>query len=220
MSLMHTDNAGLVAQLNDLLQLDYDAIAAYRVTLAELDSPALRAELQRNLDDHERHITELGEHIDQLGGMKMPLPHITGAFKLAVQAAVAMGSDRSVLLAFKANELQSRDKYARAAEQNFPQHIAMTVRRAAADERRHYDWAVRALVALGAERGDADVTAARTFSRLHGRVADTIESAERGAMHAAERVRRSLGSEPWRYVGAGLALVGAGAVLKYVFSRR
>src|SRR5688572_11747976 len=146
MSLMHTDNAGLVAQLNDLLQLDYDAIAAYRVTLAELDAPALRAELQRNLDDHERHITELGEHIDQLGGMKMSMPHITGAFKLAVQAAVAMGSDRSVLLAFKANELQSRDKYARAAEHDFPQHIAMTVRRAAADERRHYDWAVRALV--------------------------------------------------------------------------
>jgi rubrerythrin len=216
----HTNNAWLVAQLNDLLQLDYDAVAAYRVALAELDSSALRAELQRNLEDHERHINELGAHIDQLGGIKMSMPHITGAFKLAVQAAVAMGSDRSVLLAFKTNELQSRDKYARAAEENFPTDVAQTVRRAAADERRHYDWAVRALVSLGAERGDGDVTAARAFSRVHRRITDTIEAAERTAMHATERVRRTVSREPWRYVGAGLALVGAGAVVRYVLSRR
>jgi rubrerythrin len=216
----HTDTAWLVAQLNDLLQLDYDAIAAYRVTLAELDSPALRTELQRNLDDHERHVQEIGAHIEQLGGMKMPMPHITGAFKLAVQSAVAMGSDRSVLLAFKTNELQSRDKYARAAEQNFPAEIAATVRRAAADERRHYDWAVRALQSLGAEHGDADVSAARGFARVQARIADTIEAVERRAMHATERVRRSVNNEPWRYVGAGIALVGAGAVMKYVLSRR
>lgn len=216
----HTDTAWLVAQLNDLLQLDYDAVAAYRVTLAELDSPALRSELQQNLDDHERHIRELGAHIDRLGGIKLPMPHITGAFKLAVQAAVAMGSDRSVLLAFKTNELQSRDKYARAAEDNFPADVAMTVRRAAADERRHYDWAVRALMSLGAERSDADVSAARGFGRIHRRIANTIEAAERGAMQATERVRRSVSSEPWRYVGAGVALVGAGAVVKYVLSRR
>ena len=216
----HTDTAWLVAQLDDLLQLDYDAVAAYRVTLAELDSPALRADLQQNLADHERHIRELGEHIDQLGGMKLSMPHLTGAFKLAVQAAVAMASDRSVLLAFKANELQGRDRYARAAEEEFPPDVAATVRRAAADERRHYDWAVRALEALGAHRSDSDVAAARGFARVHSRVADTIEAAERGAMHATEHVRRAVSSDPWRYVGAGLALVGAGAVMKFILSRR
>jgi Domain of unknown function (DUF2383) len=216
----HTDTGWLVAQLNDLLQLDYDAVAAYRTTLAELDSPALRMNLQRNLDDHERHIRELGAHIDQLGGMKMAVPHFDGTFKLAVEAAVALASDRSVLLAFKTNELHVRDRYARAVEENFPPDVAATIRRAAGDERRHYDWAVRALKGLGAERTDADVSATPVFGRLHGRIADTIEAAERGAIHTAQRVRRSVSSDPWRYVGAGLALAGAGAIMKYVLSRR
>ena len=220
MTQTHTDNAWLVAQLNDLLQLDYDAVAAYRVTLAELDSPALKVDLQRNLEDHERHIRELGEHIEQRGGMKLSMPNVTGVFTLALQAAAAMGSDRSVLLAFKTNELQVRDRYGRAAEENFPPDIAATVRRAAGDERRHYQWAVHALATLGGDRTDADVSAARGFGRIRARVANTIEAAERQALHATESVRRSVASNPWRYVGAGLAVVGAGAVVKYVLSRR
>jgi rubrerythrin len=215
-----TDNAWLVAQLEELLQLDHDAIAAYRVTLAELDSPTLRLDLRRNLQDHERHVRELSAHIEQLGGMAMAMPQPTGAFELAVQSAVAMASDRSVLLAFRANELKVRDRYGRAAEENFPPAIAATVRRAAVDERRHYEWAARALEALGPQPGVADVSAPRAFGRVRGRVAGTIEAAQRRATHATRRVRRAVASQPWRYVGAGLALAGAGAVMKYVLSRR
>src|SRR5688572_15083244 len=95
-----TDDTTLIAWLNDLLQLDHDAVAAYGVALKELDSPQLRTELQQHLADHERHILELEGHIQTLGGMAMPLPHATGVFKLAVQGAVAAGSDKAVLLAF------------------------------------------------------------------------------------------------------------------------
>jgi hypothetical protein len=217
----NTDTAQIVAVLNDLLQLDHDAAAAYRLALYELESSRLRGELQAHLEDHERHMEELGAHIDRLDGMKIPLPHLTGAFKLAVQAAAAAGSDRAVLLAFKANEMQARDKYDRAAGQDLPADIAATVRRAASDERRHYDWAVRSLEDMGASRDDTDVKATKAFAAVHGRTADAVEAVEREGMHMAEHARRALRSTSVRtLVTAGLAIVGAGVVLREVLRRR
>jgi bacterioferritin (cytochrome b1) len=215
------NDARVVALLNDLLQLDYDAVGAYSLAIRELDSSRLITELQGHLRDHERHIEELSAHIEQLEGMKVPVPHLTGAFKLAVQAAAAPGSDRAVLLAFKANEMQARDKYRRAAETSLPADILETVRRAAADESRHYDWAVRSLEALGASRDDLDVTATKAFAQVHGRTANAVESVERVTMHAAERARRMVQNHPVRaVVTAGLAVVGAGVLLKQLLDRR
>jgi rubrerythrin len=153
--------------------------------------------------------------------MKMPLPHLTGAFKLAVQAAAGPGNDRAVLLAFKANEMQARDKYARVADMELPADVAEFVNRAAADERRHYDWAARSLEEMGASKDDRDVKAMKAFAHVHGRTADAVEAAERGTMHMAEHARRALQNNSVRtVVTAGLALVGAGAVLKQFIDRR
>ena len=216
-----TADAKTISQLNDLLQLDHDAVAAYKVALRELDSPRLKTELQGHLNDHERHIEELERHIDRLGGMKMPMPHLSGVFKLAVQSAVAAASDRAVLLAFKANEMQGRDKYARAAEADMPIDVRDTISRAAADERRHYDWAVSALEQLGAESDDTDVKATRAFAHAHGRSADAMEAAERGAMNVAERARRAVRHDPVKtLLTAGLAVIGAGAVIGTLMRRR
>lgn len=212
--------ATIVSQLNDLLQLDHDAVAAYNVAIRELDSAALKAELEAHLNDHKRHIEELERHIDRLGGMKMSMPHLSGVFKLAVQSAVAAGSDRAVLLAFKANEMQVRDKYARAAEADMPVDVRDTISRAAADERRHYDWAVQSLEQMGAEKSDTDVKATRAFAHAHGRSADAMEAAERGAMNVAERARRAVKHDPVKtLVTAGLAVV-AGAMVGNFMRRR
>jgi bacterioferritin (cytochrome b1) len=215
------NTARLVALLNDLLQLDYDAVSAYSLAIRELESSRLINELQVHLKDHERHIEELSGHIEQLEGMKVPVPHLTGAFKLAVQAAAAPGGDRAVLLAFKANEMQARDKYRRAVETTLPPEIRETVRRAAADESRHYDWAVRSLEALGASRDDLDVRATMAFAQVHGRTADGVEAVERATMHPTERARRMVQNHPVRtVVTAGLAVVGAGVLIKQLLDRR
>jgi hypothetical protein len=218
----NTGSAALVALLNDLLQLDHDAVSAYRLALRELESVDLRLQLQAHLADHERHIDELEAHIEEAGGMKMSLPHLTGAFKLAVQAAAAPGSDRAVLLAFKANEMQGRDKYERAAaSEDLPAGVRLSLQRAAADERRHYDWAVNALEAMGADLGDRDVQATRAFARAHSRTADGVEAVERVAMRLTEGTRRALANDSVRTaVTAGLALVGAGLVLRRITRRR
>jgi hypothetical protein len=153
--------------------------------------------------------------------MTIPMPHLSGVFKLAMQSAVAAASDRKVLLAFKANEMQGRDKYARAAEADLPIDIRDTVRRAAADEVRHYEWAVRSLQQLGAEEDDVDVRFARGFAHVHGRSADAMETAERGAMNVVERARRAVKNDPLKALAAaGLAIVGAGVVFGSIMRRR
>jgi hypothetical protein len=215
-----TDDTTLIAWLNDLLQLDHDAVAAYGIALKELDSPQLRTELQQHLADHERHIMELERHIETLGGMTVPMPHTSGVFKLAVQGAVAAGGDKAVLLAFKANEMQSRDKYARASEREMPPEIANTVRRAASDERRHYEWAVRSLEALGVSEDDLAVKATKVFAQVHGRTADAIEAVERGGMNVMEKTRRGVKRDPVKTViTAGLVMAGAGIMLAKLVRR-
>jgi rubrerythrin len=216
-----TTDAALVAKINDLLQLDHDAVAAYALAIRELDSPKLKQALEVHMGDHQRHIEELERHLDRIGGMKVPMPHVSGVFKLAVQAVVAAASDRKVLLAFKANEMQVRDKYARAAESTLPIDVRDTVRRAAEDEQRHYEWAVMSLEQLGADKDDADVKLTRGVAAVHGRTADAIEAGERAAMTLAERARRVVKNDPVKtLVTAGLAVVGAGVLLGSLVRRR
>ena len=60
-----------------------------------------------------------GDHAPHSGSRGKPIqaPHLpTSVFKLAVQKAGAMSGETALILAFKANERQSRDKYRRMAE--------------------------------------------------------------------------------------------------------
>lgn len=185
------EGARLIAGLNDLLQLDNDAVQAYTVAIDNLDGEQFRSAIRTFRGDHERHVADLGALIRAQGGTPIDLPHIpTGMFKLAVQkAAAAAGGDREILLAFKANEGQARDKYRRATGEALPPDITTVVRRNAADEERHYAWVTQALEMLGAGR---DTTAGKVeagFETVHGRTADAIEAGEREVMVAAETAK-------------------------------
>src|SRR5919202_5819596 len=129
------DTAALVAQLTDLLQLDHDAVQAYTIAISRVRNTSFKQTLTTYRGDHERHIRELTELVRRHGGAPIELPHLpSGAFKLAVQAVGVLGGDRAILLAFKANERQVRDKYARAAERELPEDVVLVVNRAAHDE--------------------------------------------------------------------------------------
>ena len=106
----------LTTQLNDLLQLDVDAVQAYALTIRQLESKIRKQTVRRYQADHRRHIPELKRLIRAHGGASIAVSHIpTGPFKLAMQAIGSFGDDKAVLLAFKTNERQGRDKYRRAA---------------------------------------------------------------------------------------------------------
>lgn len=185
------DDAELVAELNDLLQLDQDAVGAYTLAIQALPMDAYREALTRYRADHERHVAELRELIRAHGGTPVAIPHLpTGVFKLAVQALGDLGDARAVLAAFKTNEGQVRDKYRRHADRLHPPDVDTVLRRAAADEEEHYRWAAEMLDRLGAGPGTLPGTAQQAAERVHGTVADGVERAERAVMEAAERLRR------------------------------
>lgn len=181
----------LVAELNDLLQLDHDAVRAYTVAIEHLETPEHRETIERFRGDHERHIRDLTRLIRGHDGVPIELAHLpTGFFKLAVQEAGTAGGDREVLLAFKANERQVRDKYARHAAREHPPEVHDVLRRNAKDEVRHYDWVTRTLEQMGYGSETIAGRAEAAFETVHGRAADAIEAGERRMMAAAERGRR------------------------------
>ena len=174
--------AELIADLNDLLQLDHDAVGAYTIAIDTMREDRHRETLATHRADHKRHIEELSALIRERGGLPAELPHSTGPFKLAVQALGAAGGDVALLLAFKALEGQVRDKYQRVAARPWSEDIAAVVRRAAEDERKHYEWVETTLSELGAGRGTLPHGLANVVERVHKAISDPAERIEREFM--------------------------------------
>jgi hypothetical protein len=181
----------LIAKLNDLLQLEHDALPMYTLAIMGTRDPERRAHLVAFREDHRRHARELAGLIRERGGLPLHLPHLpTGLLKLGVQAAGLPGGDRTVLLAFRANEWQSQAKYARfaAAAGDLEPDVAQVLRRAAEDEARHYAWAAATLDELGLGTGTPAGFANAAFARFHGMAAEAVEAAGRLGLEALARV--------------------------------
>jgi hypothetical protein len=153
--------------------------------------------------------------------MPVNLPHPTGVLKLATQGAGAVGGgDTHVLMAFRANERQARDKYARAAALGeWPADITSVLRVAAADEARHYDWVDTTLQSLGVTDDTMLGKAHRAFETGHARTADALEAVGTKGMQAVEAARRAVGRESGvgrvvteRPLTAAVLAVGAGVL--------
>ncbi len=153
--------------LNDLLQLDHDAIGAYDIAIEKLEDRDHADQILGFRRDHERHIRELNEAVAGLGGTPKNEPHLTGPFKKALQALGGVGGDRGLLLAFRSNELQVRNKYDMyAAKANlWPHHVKQLVDRNALDEERHYRWVADVLAAMGVGAGEGPELDAATRAR-------------------------------------------------------
>jgi rubrerythrin/limonene-1,2-epoxide hydrolase len=182
-----TNDSALIAELNDLIQLDHDAVEAYTIAIDRIKDVGRRESLVAFRADHKRHIEELAAQVRARGGLPIELPHPTGALKLAVQALGALGDDRSLLLAFKAVEGQVRDKYQRAARRTMPGDVAEIVTRAAADEAKHYAWVETTLKELGAGQGTLPHGVASAVEGIHKLLADPIERVEREVMRHVGR---------------------------------
>lgn len=207
----------LLAELNDLLQLDYDAIQAYTVAVERLGDVESKNAIAAFREDHERHISELTQLIRSRGGDPINLPHLpTGIFKLAIQGVGAAGGDKGILLAYKSNERQARDKYRRAADRAHDPEVQALIQRAADDEQRHYSWALERLEDMGLGVGTPLGRASGAFEAGHARMADAVEHAEKRAMEMGERARRGIGTmireNPAKVtalaLGAGAAVAG------------
>jgi rubrerythrin/ElaB/YqjD/DUF883 family membrane-anchored ribosome-binding protein len=186
--------AEILEGLNDLLQLDHDAVGAYEIAMEKLKDRDHADQIAGFRRDHERHIRELNELIADLGGAPRNQPHATGPFKLALQSLGALAGDRGALMAFRTNELQVRAKYdSYAARANlWPTHVKRVIDACALDEERHFRWVSDVLgkdenAALDAV--DAARERAATGTRPIDRVTDAAGAAKDRVLDASDTVR-------------------------------
>jgi hypothetical protein len=176
--------------LNDLLQLDHDALAAYDVAIAKLEDRDHASQISGFRRDHERHVRELNELVTRLGGTPVNHPHATGPFKTALQSLGGLAGDKGLLMAFRTNELQVRTKYDHYASKAmlWPPEVKRIVDGAALDEERHYAWVAGVLQRMGVGHGEVEdvhaMNAARERANVGGGVIDSAKGAVSGAAHA------------------------------------
>ncbi len=185
----------IVDGLNDLLQLDHDAIGAYDIAIERLEDRDHANQILGFRRDHERHIQELNELIAGLGGEAKNQPHLTGPFKQALQSLGAVGGDKGVLASFRQNELQVRSKYElyAAKANHWPQNVKRTIDRNALDEERHYRWVADALQAMGVGTGEGAEIDAATAARERALVTGTtVEHAVEAIVDAAGVARERI----------------------------
>jgi len=136
----------LVDLLNELIELDYDAIEAYQAAVSRVEELRDRARVSAFLDEHERHVQDLAALVRELGGEPAGAGDLQ---QILTKGKVVIGGlfgDRLVLEAMKANEAETTAAYQRAAAlEDLPGRARALLERHLADERRHHDWIVERL---------------------------------------------------------------------------
>ncbi len=134
------DSEQIVADLNELIELDFDAIAAYQTSIERMETVTYKGKLTEFLGDHERHINDLSELVRKEGGT----PATSGdAKKMLTKGKVVladMAGDEAILKAMKSNEEQTNSKYEKAVDKGYADHIQTVLQKGLADERRHKSW--------------------------------------------------------------------------------
>ena len=140
------DTKKLVSTLNDLIQLDVDAVNAYEQAIKRIDVPQIAEDLEMFKGDHERHITELSQVVRQMGGE--PPKHSPDVKGYLIEGFTALRSatgTEGALKAMRSNEKTTNKKYDKALSEAMPAEIEALVRRNRNDERRHLEYLENAL---------------------------------------------------------------------------
>jgi uncharacterized protein (TIGR02284 family) len=130
-----------IETLTHLIELDFDAAAAYEAAIKRIDDGALGDQLGQFMSDHQRHIQELSSIVRDLGRV----PPTEADFKsVLTQGKVIIGNiagDKGILQAMKSNEDDTNQAYSQALQRTdiLPQALPV-LERNLADERRHRAW--------------------------------------------------------------------------------
>lgn len=145
---MDTKNDAVVKTLNELIQLDFDAIEAYELAIAKLESAGYRNPLTRFSEDHRRHVRELSLLVQGYLGKPATGPDLKRLLtKGKVFIADLFGDDKAILMAMYANEKVTNKAYEAALEgigEGKPE-ARVQLESNLADERRHRAWLEQAI---------------------------------------------------------------------------
>jgi hypothetical protein len=136
--------------LRSLLELEYDALAAYDAAIARLQAPALKLRFQEFRADHQRHVHDIAAFLASRG---IRAPHGPDAKALLTGGKVVVGNwmgDRGVVSAMLSNENDTNAAYERGLERSdLTAELGFLLGRNLDDEQRHRLWMSEQLLILG-----------------------------------------------------------------------
>jgi uncharacterized protein (TIGR02284 family) len=124
--------------LNALIELDYDAIEAYRAAITRLQGSEDRQQLATFMADHERHTRELAPLVSALGKEPAKGADVLQWLTKGKVIIASLVGDKAILMAMKTNEDDTNVAYERAiARTDLPSDVRVVIERNLSDERRH-----------------------------------------------------------------------------------
>jgi uncharacterized protein (TIGR02284 family) len=141
----------LVDALDALLELDYDAIEAYKAAIERIDDKNDKAQLLAFMQDHERHVRELTPLVASLGKEPAKGPDVKQWLTKGKVVIMGLAGENAVLLAMKTNEDDTNIAYERLVQRtDVTPEVHALLERNLGDERRHRAWIEARLGALKA----------------------------------------------------------------------
>jgi bacterioferritin (cytochrome b1) len=142
----------LTSVLHQLVELDYDAVEAYRSAIERLHDSDSKASLTEFMHDHERHIDDVGALLRALGTDAPRGPDLKRVLTQGKVIIAGLLGDRPVLIAMKTNEDDTNTAYERAAgRDDLTAEQQLVLRRNLSDEKRHRAWIEQRLKTLASE---------------------------------------------------------------------
>ena len=135
------DTEKVIDSINRLIQLDVDAVEAYRQALKNIDFNDVYDKLNQFCMDHERHIDDLSQAVRQSGGEPIARTLDVKGFLIEGFTAIrsATGTE-GALKAMKTNEKIVNNQYRSALNIEAPTAIKEIIERNYADEKRHLEY--------------------------------------------------------------------------------
>ncbi|RYF45708.1 MAG: DUF2383 domain-containing protein [Cytophagaceae bacterium] len=132
--------------LNSLIELDYDAVAAYEVAVDKMQTQAYKERMREFMGDHQRHIIDLKPHAAHLGVNVASGPDMKQYLTTGKVVLAQLAGDRAILYAMQSNEDDTNTAYERAiCHEDASPDLLSVLQRGFNDERRHRSWINRCL---------------------------------------------------------------------------
>lgn len=132
------DPKDIVKELNDLVQLDIDAIHAYDAAIKNVDTLSIREALTNFKADHERHVRELSDVVIRFGGTPEKFsPDFKGFLLQGFTAVRSATGTEGALKAMKSNEELTNRTYQKSLGMGFPTDVTALLQKNYSDEQRH-----------------------------------------------------------------------------------
>jgi uncharacterized protein (TIGR02284 family) len=134
----------VVRELNNLIQLDVDAIKAYDQAIEACEHASVKMKLTEFRADHQRHVTDLSAHVRALGAQPEVKQDLKGYLIEGFTAITSIGT-HSALVSMQGNEMLTNSRYQAALKMDLSPEIRVTLEKNYSDEQRHLAWIKEAL---------------------------------------------------------------------------